>query len=174
MSVVPPRHHSRSRKLFKMFMNSRIKSLCGRSAIVNLIHLVEFRTIPRHRILDTRHQSQCRPRLRQPILFGHFWPCSCSNFDLELSPSNSTRKKSDIMILECSFPLVNSETLQCDLHRWSLKESSTWKEGVAFSDLWSDVGFTRSTTARVPRASGKTTTSSSSLHGKFSTTYYKW
>ena len=46
--------------------------------------------------------------------FGHFqpfvWPCSCSHFDLEFSPSNYTKKstRTEIMILECSVPLMRS------------------------------------------------------------------
>ena len=49
-----------------------------------------------------------------PVLPPSVWPSSSSNFDLRPSPSDSTEKNSiisELMILECSFPLTTPQSL---------------------------------------------------------------
>ena len=74
-------------------------------------------------------------RRRHPRFFGHFWPSvwpsSRSNFDLGPSPLDSTEKTfiSELMILECSFPLsLSTERYQTFSFELSLGEKfGFWK-----------------------------------------------
>ena len=92
-----------------------------RSSAASNSGLIRIETQPR--TADAWHQwLMPAARRRHPRFFGHFWPSvwpsSRSNFDLGPSPLESTEKKSlisELMILECSFPLR-----ECELH-WRLQ-----------------------------------------------------